>query len=99
MNLLLLCSMKNALISGASFAGLCTAYWLNQLGYQVTVVEINKDLKKGGTPVNILKNTIEVVKHMGLFEQIKALALPIQGMTFKNAQDESQATMPRWRFR
>jgi 2-polyprenyl-6-methoxyphenol hydroxylase-like FAD-dependent oxidoreductase len=29
----------NVLVAGASFAGLSTAYWLNALGYQVTVVD------------------------------------------------------------
>jgi uncharacterized protein with NAD-binding domain and iron-sulfur cluster len=34
--------MKNGmkvLVSGASFAGLSTAYWLNELGYEVTAGE------------------------------------------------------------
>jgi hypothetical protein len=44
---------KTALVSGASFAGRATAYRMNKLGYKVTVVEVAKDLKKGGTPVNI----------------------------------------------
>jgi 2-polyprenyl-6-methoxyphenol hydroxylase-like FAD-dependent oxidoreductase len=36
----------NVLVSGASFAGLATAYWMNKLGYNVTVVEVSKDLQK-----------------------------------------------------
>lgn len=31
---------KKVLVSGASFAGLTTAYWLNKMGFKVTVVEI-----------------------------------------------------------
>ena len=27
------------LVSGASFAGLATAFWMTRLGYQVTIVE------------------------------------------------------------
>lgn len=34
------------LISGASFAGLSTAFWMNKFGYQVTIVEIAPELKK-----------------------------------------------------
>ena len=45
----------SVLISGASFAGLSAAWWMNKLGYSVTVVEIAKGLRKGGTPVNILR--------------------------------------------
>jgi 2-polyprenyl-6-methoxyphenol hydroxylase-like FAD-dependent oxidoreductase len=79
--------MKNILISGASFAGLCTAYWMNKMGYRVTVVEIASGLKKGGTPVNILENTIEVVKEMGLLEEIIANRLHMESIVFKNADD------------
>jgi 2-polyprenyl-6-methoxyphenol hydroxylase-like FAD-dependent oxidoreductase len=60
----------NVLVSGASFAGLATAYWMNRLGYKVTVVEVAKGLKKGGTPVDIREGTIGIVKRMGLFDRI-----------------------------
>ena len=62
----------NVLVSGASFAGLSTAYWMNRLGYKVTIVERANELRKGGTPVNIRGNTVDIVKRMGLFEQIVA---------------------------
>jgi len=78
------------LISGASFAGLCTAYWMNKLGYQVTIVEIASGLKKGGTPVNILENTIAIVKRMGLLDQIVANQLHMKSMSFKNANDVTE---------
>ena len=80
-------NQKRVLISGASFAGLSTAYWMNKLGYQVTIVEIAESLKKGGTPVNILGDTIDIVKHMGLFEQIVSNKLVMQSFEFKNADD------------
>jgi 2-polyprenyl-6-methoxyphenol hydroxylase-like FAD-dependent oxidoreductase len=78
---------KNVLISGASFAGLSTAYWMNKFGYKVTIVEISPALRKGGTPVNILENTIDIVKRMGLFDQIRANRLTMEKMEFKNADD------------
>jgi 2-polyprenyl-6-methoxyphenol hydroxylase-like FAD-dependent oxidoreductase len=40
-------------VSGASFAGLATAYWMNELGYEVTLIEIASELRKGGTPIDI----------------------------------------------
>lgn len=43
---------SSVLISGASFAGLSTAYWLNELGYDVTIVEVGNGLKYGGSPVD-----------------------------------------------
>lgn len=82
--------MKNVLISGASFAGLATAYWMNRFGYQVTIVEVHQTIKKGGTPVNILEGTIDVVKRMGLFEQIVTNQIHMERMEFKNALDETE---------
>ncbi len=78
---------QKVLVSGASFAGLCTAYWMNKLGYQVTIVETAKSIKKGGTPVNIMGQTIGVMKRMGLFEQVVANQIIMQGSEFKNADD------------
>lgn len=83
-------SIKKVLISGASFAGLSAAYWMNKFGYQVTIVEVAGALKKGGTPVNILGNTIDIVKRMGLFDQIQAHKLTMELMEFKNADDVTE---------
>jgi 2-polyprenyl-6-methoxyphenol hydroxylase-like FAD-dependent oxidoreductase len=85
--------IKNVLISGASFAGLTTAYWMNKMGYKVTIVEIGNSLKKGGTPVDIKDSTVDIVKRMGLFEQIKANRLSLEKWEFKNADDLTGHTM------
>jgi len=81
---------KKVLVSGASFAGLSTAYWMSKAGYDVTVIELGKNLKKGGTPVNILGNTIQIVKRMGLFDQIEANKITMEVMEFKNAEDQTE---------
>jgi 2-polyprenyl-6-methoxyphenol hydroxylase-like FAD-dependent oxidoreductase len=57
---------SSVIVSGASFAGLAAAWWMNRLGYAVTVVEVGKALKKGGTPVDIREGVVDVVKRMGL---------------------------------
>ena len=75
----------SVLISGASFAGLSAAWWMNKLGYSVTVVEIAKGLRKGGTPVNIRDGVIDVVRRMNLLERIKSESLPPRPMTFLDA--------------
>lgn len=38
------CGHRVAIVSGASFAGLSTAFWMSRLGYEVTVVEIAPEL-------------------------------------------------------
>jgi len=63
---------RSVLISGASFAGLATAYWMTQAGYDVTIVEIAPELRKGGTPVDIKGDTIGIVERMGLLDGIAA---------------------------
>jgi 2-polyprenyl-6-methoxyphenol hydroxylase-like FAD-dependent oxidoreductase len=75
----------NVLISGASFAGLAAAWWMNQLGHAVTVVELAKDVRRGGTPVNIRDGVIDVVRRMNLLERIASASLPPRPTTFLDA--------------
>jgi 2-polyprenyl-6-methoxyphenol hydroxylase-like FAD-dependent oxidoreductase len=84
---------QKVLVSGASFAGLSTAYWMNKMGYDVTVVEISPDLKRGGTPVNIKGNTIDIAHRMGILEQIKANRLHLELCEFKDADDVTVGSM------
>lgn len=63
---------KQVLISGASFAGLTLAYWLNKFGYRVTVVEIGKRLRKSGSPIDVRGEALNVAAAMGILEKIKA---------------------------
>jgi 2-polyprenyl-6-methoxyphenol hydroxylase-like FAD-dependent oxidoreductase len=77
------------LVSGASFAGLATAYWLNRLGYQVTVVEVADTLRKGGTPVDIEGETVNILKRMGMFDAVRAKVLPPRAFEFKDAHDHT----------
>jgi 2-polyprenyl-6-methoxyphenol hydroxylase-like FAD-dependent oxidoreductase len=86
---------KRVLICGAGFAGLATAFWMNRIGYRTTVVEIGPGLKKGGTPVNIQDRTIEIVRQMGLLDQIRSHALAMEVMEFKNADDVSERSVAR----
>ena len=83
-------SMREAvLISGASFAGFATAFWMNQLGHEVTVVEVASGLRKGGTPVDIEGETIGVLARMGLIDAVRAKALPPRGFELKDADDRT----------
>lgn len=83
---------KKVLVSGASFAGLTTAYWLNKMGYKVTVVEMGSHLKMGGTPVDIKDETVDIMKRMGLLQQIKSQRIGPEKWEFKNADDVSEHT-------
>ena len=83
-----LAAQKRAvLVSGASFAGLATAYWLDRLGYRVTVVEAAPDLRRGGTPVDIEGETISILTRMGSMDAVRAKALPPRQFEFKDASN------------
>lgn len=81
---------KTALISGASFAGLTLAYWLNRYGYQVTLVELSSGIRKGGSPIEIRGEALTIVKEMGLLDQIQTKRLTENtSKRMVNAQNET----------
>jgi 2-polyprenyl-6-methoxyphenol hydroxylase-like FAD-dependent oxidoreductase len=82
-------SGSRVLVSGASFAGLATAFWLVRLGYQVTIVEVASGLRRGGTPVDIEGETIGILQRMGMFDAVRAKALPPRAFEFKDAADHT----------
>ena len=82
------------LVSGASFAGLTTAFWMSRLGYRVTVVEFGKGLKKGGSPVDIKEGTVEIMRRMGMFEEVQTHALKPKGIDFLDSNGSTIASMP-----
>lgn len=84
---------KRVLVSGASFAGLSTAYWMRRLGYEVTVVETANGLRTGGTAVNIEENTIHIAQRMGIYEQLRANRLNLELLEYKNAADVTEGSM------
>ncbi len=79
----------SVLISGASFAGLAAAWWMSELGYNVTVVEVARALRKGGTPVDIEGAAIDALARMGLLAAVRAASLPPRAVQFKNADDST----------
>jgi 2-polyprenyl-6-methoxyphenol hydroxylase-like FAD-dependent oxidoreductase len=80
---------SQVLVSGASFAGLATAFWLIRLGYRVTIVEVAGGLRRGGTPVDIEGETIAILQRMGLYDAVRANALPPRVFEFKDAEDHT----------
>jgi 2-polyprenyl-6-methoxyphenol hydroxylase-like FAD-dependent oxidoreductase len=85
--------MKSVLISGASIAGLTMAYWMNQYGYQVTVVEIGPAPRMGGSPIDVRGESLDTARRMGILDQIRAAKLQSMGVEFMNAKGEVEGTM------
>src|ERR1700744_970493 len=84
---------QKVLISGASIAGLSTAWWLNHISYQVTVVELAAAPRIDGAAVDLNKPTVEIVKRMGLYEQLRSHRLGVDRIEYKNADDVTEGTI------
>ncbi|WP_461083758.1 FAD-dependent monooxygenase [Spirosoma flavus] len=63
---------KRILIAGASIAGPTMAYWLNQYGFHVTVVERAPALRLGGQNIDVNGPARKVVRRMGIEAAILA---------------------------
>lgn len=84
---------KKVLISGASIAGLSAAYWMIELGYEVTIVEIAGGPRTGGSPIDVRGAALDVAKRMGVFEQFKNRRLEMNLVEFKNGDDVTEGSM------
>jgi len=84
---------KTALVSGASIAGFSTAWWLNKIGYRVTVVEIPTQPRVEGGAVNIEDSAVQVVERMGIIDQLKAQRLNVELVEFKNDRDITEGSI------
>lgn len=83
---------KNVLVSGASIAGLSTAWWLNKIGYRVTVVELAEAPRTTGGAIDLVGPTIEIAQRMGLYDQLKLHRLRVDQIEYKNADDITEGT-------
>ena len=84
---------KNVLISGASIAGLSAAWWMNNLGYRVTVVEMASEPRVNGAAVDFKGAAVDIIKRMGIFEQLKKDRLRVEKIEFKNADDVTEGSI------
>jgi len=82
---------KQVLISGASIAGLSLAYWLNKYGYEVTIVEISSGLRRGGSPIDVRGDALNIAKEMGILEKIREKKF-VHTDEIVNAQNETLVT-------
>jgi 2-polyprenyl-6-methoxyphenol hydroxylase-like FAD-dependent oxidoreductase len=80
-------SGMDVLISGAGVAGPTLAYWLARKGFRPTVVERMRDLRSSGSPVDVRGPAVGVADRMGLMPQLRAAAIDVRMLTFRNGQD------------
>lgn len=84
---------KSILISGASVAGPALAFWLHRYGFRATVVERAPSLREGGYKVDIRGVAVDVVRRMGLLEEVHAASTDMRGAAFVNKRGKEVATL------
>lgn len=61
---------KKILVVGAGIAGPSVCFWLQRFGFSPTLIENSVALRKGGQALDIRGVAIDLVKKMGIYEQI-----------------------------
>jgi 2-polyprenyl-6-methoxyphenol hydroxylase-like FAD-dependent oxidoreductase len=87
-------STSSALIAGASIAGLALAYWLNHYGWRTTIVERAPRLGTGGQNADRRWAGLEVIRRMGLQEQVRAAYPGALGLEFMRPWVERVQKLP-----
>lgn len=78
--------IKRILISGASIAGPALAYWLNNYGFEVTIVEKAPALRRGGYGVDIRGAAISIIEKMGIIDQVRAADTHMAGVYYVDSK-------------
>ncbi|MET0402082.1 MAG: FAD-dependent monooxygenase, partial [Cystobacter sp.] len=86
------------LITGAGIAGPALAYWLNRYGMKVTLVERAEELRTGGQNVDLRGGGREVVRLMGLEDEVRARNTTEEGIHFVDEAGRTRASLPATAF-
>lgn len=79
------------LIVGGGIGGPSLAFWLAQLGHDVTIVERNPSLRAQGQQIDIRGQGISVIRLMGIETAIRAKVVDEAGIRFVNQNGKTQA--------
>ncbi len=91
-------AQPTVLISGAGIAGPALAYWLIESGYRVVVAELASGIRPGGQTVDLRGAGREVVRRMGLFDEMTARSLDQCGAAWVRSDGSRRAEMPAEAF-
>jgi 2-polyprenyl-6-methoxyphenol hydroxylase-like FAD-dependent oxidoreductase len=81
------------LVSGAGIAGTTLAFWLSRHGADVTVVERAGAVRAGGYKVDIRGAAVDVVRRMGLLDDLRRLRTDVRGASVVNAAGRRVASL------
>lgn len=85
---------RRILISGAGIAGPTLAWWLPRHGWDVTVVERAPGIRTAGQNVDVRGAAREVVRRMGLDDELAARGTGEVGTRFVDGQGHTIAAFP-----
>jgi len=83
-----------AVVSGASIAGLSTAFWLRRAGWDVIVLERAPRFRDGGQNVDVRGLAKDVLERMGLLDAVRAATTTETGTVVVDADGAVRATLP-----
>jgi 2-polyprenyl-6-methoxyphenol hydroxylase-like FAD-dependent oxidoreductase len=87
-------STSSALIAGESIAGPALAHWLNHCGWRTTIVERAPRLRTGGQNADLRGAGLDVIRRMGLEEQVRAAYPGELGLEFMRPWVERVQKLP-----
>jgi 2-polyprenyl-6-methoxyphenol hydroxylase-like FAD-dependent oxidoreductase len=85
---------RRALVSGASIAGLSTAFWLRRTGWEVDVLERAEAFRDGGQNVDVRGAAREVLAAMGLEEEVRRRSTTEEGTSVLDGRGRAVARFP-----
>ena len=85
---------RSAIVSGASIAGLATAFWLRRAGWDVTVLERAPRFRDGGQNVDVRGLARDVLREMGLLDAVRRANTTETGTVVVDAAGTVRATLP-----
>ncbi|GAA4637493.1 FAD-binding protein [Actinoallomurus vinaceus] len=79
--------MRNTsvLISGAGIAGLAQAYWLDRVGFDVTVVERSPEPRPGGQAIDVRGPALTTAERMGILPGLRRRGTDMRGASAVDA--------------
>lgn len=82
------------LVTGASIAGPAVAYWLDRVGFDVTVLERSAEPRRGGQNVDVRGLAREVLVRMGLEDAVRAANTGEVGTRFVDGEGGTVSEFP-----
>lgn len=77
------------LVIGASIAGPMICYWLKKYGFNPTLIERSKQLRTGGNAIDIRGIAADIVKKMGIYDDICAKRTSLLSMRYVDADGQT----------